>query len=236
MFVYKWYTPCTVVNPHPKPPNNAREYSKGKSERGAERTSLRRFWLVLSRLRERVCTGPDQARPAGNRARERLRRVRKGYKGCRGGCTQCSLALALTLSLFILLSRESESAERGEGGLWLEIELGQRRIRFVTFSRSVVPCSFVRSLLSFGFDSPFGCVSRSRTFIYNFLTPLHRFLCSILSSLRICCVLGFFQLNNNKSNTHTHTIHTHTHQDTERNTDTTTVEELQLEPQQQQQQ
>lgn len=134
-----------------------------------------------------------------------------------GGCAQRSLTRSRSLS------GESVSAvARSRGrGLARKSSLGLRRIRVISFSRSVVPCSFVRSLLSFGFDSPFGCVSHSRTFIYNFLTPLHRFLCSNspLSSLRICCVLGFFQLNNNKSHTHTATHTVHTHLDTDRETD-----------------
>lgn len=130
-----------------------------------------------------------------------------------GGCAQRSLTRSPERACPLL--------QGGRGrGLARKSSLGLRRIRVISFSRSVVPCSFVRSLLSFGFDSPFGCVSHSRTFIYNFLTPLHRFLCSNspLSSLRICCVLGFFQLNNNKSHTHTHTS-THTHLDTDRETD-----------------
>lgn len=145
MFVYKWYTPCTVVIPHPKPPNNAREYSKGRSERGAERTSLRRFWLVLSRLRERVCTRPG--RP-GRPATERERDCAGCEKDTKDAAVVARNVRSLSLSLFILLSRESESAGRSKvrpGALARNrARSAQDTIRNVqSFSRAVLVRSFV---------------------------------------------------------------------------------------------
>lgn len=145
MFVYKWYTPCTVVIPHPKPPNNAREYSKGKGEREAERTSLRRFWLVLSRLRERVCTKLGQA---GRQQSERetalgAKRIQRMPRWLHATFAR---SLSHTLSLFILLSRESKRAEReGKGGLARNrARSAQDTIRNVqSFSRAVLVRSFV---------------------------------------------------------------------------------------------
>lgn len=142
MFVYKWYTPCTVVIPHPKPPNNAREYSKGKGEREAERTSLRRFWLVLSRLRERVCTRLGQA---GRQQSERetalgAKRIQRMPRWL-----HATFARSLSHSLSLSYALGRARVQKGKGGLARNrARSAQDTIRNVqSFSRAVLVRSFV---------------------------------------------------------------------------------------------
>lgn len=141
MFVYKWYTPCTVVIPHPKPPNNA----KGKSERGAERTSLRRFWLVLSRLRERVCTRSDQA---GRQQSERetalgAKRIQRMPRWLHAMFAR-SLSLSHSLSYSLGRARVQKGARGGGALARNRARSAQDTIRNVqSFSRAVLVRSFV---------------------------------------------------------------------------------------------
>lgn len=148
MFVYTLYTPCTVVTPHPKPPNNARTYSRGRV-RGAESERERegeRQWELASVLASAISLarkGVYQARPAGNRARQTALGAKRIQRMPRW--LHATFAPSLSLSHSLSYSLERAKGPGGWGGL------ARNRARSAkdtnrnvqSFSRAVLVRSFV---------------------------------------------------------------------------------------------